>query len=275
MRQINLIWPVLAFTLWPGIATATSITIASDMVNSTSQNLNSYTNSSTNAFTASSDGFQKYQRGVSSTIPLSVLDDSVSTSDLQGIISESNTNEFFGIVDTENPDNTGPVSAEWSFNISGASNLMLSIDMGAMGDFEGTGFGADFFLWEFAIDGGGFLTLFESLIDETASLLYTMESGSSTLLNDPMTVNGLYLSNSLQTFSSAIAGTGSELALRLTAQANGGSEAIAFQNIVITDTVTSTVPGIGTIPEPTVITLFGIGLAGLFFTRRKNRNQPS
>lgn len=261
MRQImKLILSVLVLTLWFNIATAAPITVASDMVISTSYNLNSYTNRYTNAFASSDDGFQKYQRSVSPNIPTPVLDDSVSSSDLQGIISQSNTNEFFGIADTKNSNNTGPVTAEWLFNISGASNLMLSIDMGAMGDFENSN---DSFRWEFAIDGGTFLPIFESLVDKPASLLYTMESGSSTLLNDPMTVDGLFLSNSLQTFSRTIAGTGLELALRLTAQTDGSNEAIAFQNIIITSTV----------PEPSLSALFGIGLIVLALVRRKNRKK--
>ena len=49
--------------------------VASDMTNSTSQNLTSFNNLAP-AFSSAGDGFQKYQRGVSPTIPFSVLDDS-------------------------------------------------------------------------------------------------------------------------------------------------------------------------------------------------------
>ena len=51
--------------------------VAYDMVGSTSLNLNSYTNPWNGAFSSSGDGFQKYRRGVSPTIPFAVLDDSL------------------------------------------------------------------------------------------------------------------------------------------------------------------------------------------------------
>ena len=75
---------------------------------------------------------------MSATIPFAVLDDSlvIFPTDNLGIIKDGNTDVFFGVVDTENPQNSGPVIATWSFNVSGATGLVLSIDMGAMGDFE-------------------------------------------------------------------------------------------------------------------------------------------
>ena len=101
--------------------------IAYDMVGSTSDNLISYTNPWTGAFGSAGDGFQKYQRGVSPSIPFSVLDDSLAIfpGDSLGIIKDGNTDVFFGIVDTENPQNSGPVTATWVFDIAGASDLGL------------------------------------------------------------------------------------------------------------------------------------------------------
>ncbi len=211
-------------------AQAASI-IAYDMVESGSLNLISYTNPYTNAFSSAGDGFQKYQRGVSATIPFSVLDDSFSIfpPDSLGIIKEGNTDVFFGVTDTENGDNSGPVSATWVFDVSGAPNLTLSIDMGAMGDFESS----DTFIWEYQIDGGPVETAFINTVDEAGSHTYTLEGGTSFLLNDPMLMNGVILSNELQTFTTALNGSGSTLTLTLTAQTDGGSEAFAFQNIII------------------------------------------
>jgi len=102
---------LLLFMLTSGQAAAQ--VIASDMTGSTSQNLISYSNSFNGAFSSAGDGFQKYQRGVSPSIPFSVLDDSVSIfpPDSQGIIREDNLNIFFGATDTQNGDNSGPVSA--------------------------------------------------------------------------------------------------------------------------------------------------------------------
>ena len=70
------------------------------------------------------------------------------------------TDEFFGIVDTNNPDTSGrDVVATWVFDIGAASNLSLSIDMGAMGDFEASPTTGDFFNWSYSIDGGAAQTI--------------------------------------------------------------------------------------------------------------------
>ena len=136
-----------------------------------------------------------------------------------GIITEGNTDVFFGVTDTVNGDTSeisGEVSATWVFDISGAPNLTLSIDMGAMGDFESS----DTFVWEYQIDGGLAEIAFENTVDEAGSHTYTLEGGASFTLNDPKLVNGVILSNELQTFKTALIGTGSTLTLTLTAQTN-------------------------------------------------------
>ncbi|AFY57726.1 putative extracellular nuclease [Rivularia sp. PCC 7116] len=204
--------------------------IAFDLRNSSSQNLTSFTNNSP-TFSSAGDGFGKFQRGVSTSIPFSVLDDSAVgfPADNLGIIPETNTDAFFGATDTENGDNTGAVNAVWEFDISGASNLSLSIDTGAMGDFEAD----DSFSWTYQIDGGTVNTAFTGSADEADSFTYTLADGDTFTLDDPMKVDGTTLSNNLQTLTTPITGTGSTLALTLTAQTNGGSEAFAFQNILI------------------------------------------
>lgn len=207
--------------------------IAFDMVDSTNLNLNSFTNPYDGAFASAGDGFQKYQRGVSSTIPFSVLDDSlvIFPADSLGMIKDGNTDEFFGATDTENAQNSGPVSATWEFDVSGASGLGLSIDMGAMGDFESS----DAFEWTYSVDGAATLTAFSSTVDESGSHTYTLEGGAEFTLNDPMLMQGKVLTNDLATFSTSLAGEGSTLTVTLTTQLNGGSEAISFQNLVVTD----------------------------------------
>ena len=219
---------LLAFAL---PTNAAAVVVASDMVNSGSQNLVSFSNPSAGAFGSPGDGFQKYQRGVSPTIPFSVLDDSFSVfpADTLGIIDETNSDVFFGVTDTENPDNSGPVSATWVFDVENRSGLVLSINMGAMGDFESS----DTFEWTYSIDGGPVMTAFASTVDQAASQTYTLQSGTMVTLNDPMLMDGVLLSNQLATFSAAILGSGSQLTLTLTAQTNGGTEAFAFQDIVI------------------------------------------
>ena len=205
--------------------------IASDMTGSGSLNLNSFSNPSNGAFASAADGFQKYQRNISGSIPFSLMDDSLTVfpGDTLGIVGEDNTDVFFGATDTENPQNSGSVSATWSFDISGGTDLALSIDMGAMGDFESS----DTFVWSYSIDGGASVTAFESAVDEAAANTYTLAGGASITLNDPMTMNGEIINNDFQTFSALISGTGTELTLTLTASTNGGTEAFAFQNIEI------------------------------------------
>jgi hypothetical protein len=202
-------------------------------IESASQNLNSTDNPFENAFSSPGDGFQKYQRGVSATIPFSVLDDSLVSfpPDSLGIIDDNNLDVFFGVTDTVNGDTSGPVSASWSFNISGGADLGLLIDMGAMGDFESS----DTFVWSYSIDGGPSMTAFENGVDESTSFTYTLAGGATRTLNDPMTMQGVILSNVLATFSTPLIGTGTELVLTLTARTDGGSEAFAFQNIVIAE----------------------------------------
>ena len=208
-----------------------STPIAFDMVGSTSQNLLNFSNPFNGGFSSSADGFQKYQRGVSASIPFSVLDDSLVTfpTDTLGIIDDNNLDVFFGATDTENNDNSGLVSAVWTFDISGATDLSLSIDVGAMGDFEA----ADTFTWEYQIDGGPTTVAFANTVDEAGSLDYTLAGGAVVTLSDPMQLNSVNLSNVLQTFSTPLTGSGSQLIVTLTAQTNGGSEAFAFQNLVI------------------------------------------
>ena len=150
--------------------------------------------------------------------------------DNNGIIPCNYGNRFFGMNDTENPDNMGPVSAEWVFDVSDAINLTgITIDMGAMGDFESN----DNFTWSYSIDGGPVTNIFVMAANESATADYNMFNGNVITLNDPMTVNGTILLNELTTFSANISGAGDELTLRVEGMANGGSEAIAWDNITI------------------------------------------
>ena len=207
--------------------------VAWDMVDSTSSNLTSFTDDPAIPFTSPADGFQKYRRGVSPTIPFAVLDDTTTfSSDALGIVDSSNSHEFFGAADTVNSDTSSPVTATWVFDISAASNsLVFSIDVGAMGDFESS----DTFVWRASIDGAPAQLLLENGVDETSSLDYTLESGKVVTLDDPLTLQGAVLSNQFQTFSAPIVGTGSALSVTLTIETNGNGEAMAFQNLVISE----------------------------------------
>ncbi|MEM7082086.1 MAG: PEP-CTERM sorting domain-containing protein [Pseudomonadota bacterium] len=242
------------------LGTTNADIIAFDLVNSGSQNLTEYNNPWTDAFGSAGDGFQIYQRGVSASIPFAVVDDSNGSfpPDTQGIIGADDMDTFFGVVDTVNSDNNAPVTAEWVFDINGAGNLSMSIDMAAMGDFENS----DFFSWSYSIDGGAEIMLFEGITDEALSQDYTLEDGDTFTLNDPLTVEGLSLSNAFLNFSGLIDGTGSSLSIFLTASANGGSEAFAFRNLIINGDVMS-------VSEPSILLLMGLGLGLIGTTRRR------
>ena len=77
------------------------------------------------------------------------------------------------------------------------------------------------------------MVAFASSVDEAGSYDYTMEGGALVTLSDPMLVDGVVLINDLAPFVAPITGSGSELTLTLTANTDGGSEAIAFQNLII------------------------------------------
>ncbi|MEO1261008.1 MAG: hypothetical protein AAFZ15_19565 [Bacteroidota bacterium] len=169
--------------------------------------------------------------------PFAIIDDSklncanFFANDVSGVIPCDYGNRFFGMVDTENNDNMGPVSAEWEFDVSSAINLTsVDIFMGAMGDFESD----DIFTWSYSIDGSPFTTIFTLFANESIDdFEYIMADGDTVALNDPMTVDGTILTNNLTKFNATINGAGSILTLRVEGMGNGGTEAIAWDNICI------------------------------------------
>ena len=156
---------------------------------------------------------------------------SVFTGDSLGIVGENDLDEFFGVTDTENAENSGPVTATWTFDVSSVSATELSVGVGAMGDFESS----DFFTWSYAFDGGATAVAIASSVDEAASQDYTLDGGGVFTLSDPMSANGVLLNNNFAAISVPLDGSGSQLAVTLTASTNGGTEAFAFQNLVITE----------------------------------------
>ena len=109
-------------------------------------------------------------------VPNDVNDDSVSlfTADTIGYIPETKTDNFFLLVDVENNQNTGgTVSAEWEFDVSGRSNLELSIDFAMVGEFEAS----DVYEFSYQIDDGPVLPAFTLTGLEGAAFGYTMDDG--------------------------------------------------------------------------------------------------
>ncbi len=96
--------------------------------------------------------------GDSIDLPFDVVDQSLVgfPGDRSGVIPETKRDFQFVIVDLENNDNpTSPrASAEWTFDIAGATDLSVSLDFGAIGDFGASGPGRDnSFIFSYSIDG--------------------------------------------------------------------------------------------------------------------------
>lgn len=197
-------------------------------------------------------------------MPFSISDDSVSPA-FGNTLFETDTlgfagvaldnNGFFGVTDTENPSNAGPISAEFVFDVSGAPNLEVMVDIAAMGDFEL----ADSFVFEYSIDGNPFLPLFTSSVDEAGSQNYFMDNPANNpvLLNDPVLMNGTLLGDDYQSFNAKLTGIGDVLTIRFTAMTDG-SEAFGFDNLI----VKVPAPGTGAL-------LLAAGLVGARRRRRR------
>lgn len=208
--------------------------IASTLTGDADVNLTASAIDSTDGW-ALGDGFAIMQRGVTENIPFSLADDSAGSfePDTLGIIDTGDTSPFFGITDTVNSANSGSMTASWTFDISAASNPYVSIDLAAMGDFEAS----DTLTFSGSVDGGDAIDVLTVVIDEDGSKTYTMEGGAIVTLNDPAEVGttNVELTNDFQTFFKELGQSGNELVLTVTSSTDGGSEAFAFQNLIITD----------------------------------------
>lgn len=193
------------------------------------------------------DGFQPFSRLIQpELIPFSLLDDtcSVFPTDSQGIVDENKLDFWFGVCDltnAENPAGTGTVTL--TFDVSGFDNLSVSIDMAAMGDFEAGGTNPDFYNFTYQLDSGTETPLFTTAVNEDIAEDYTLACNPTPFtLQDPMFANGVELSNIFQTMTASISGTGNVLTIRFHASGDGGTEAFAWDNLVINSGATGGCP---------------------------------
>jgi hypothetical protein len=161
--------------------------------------------------------------------------------DTFGIFPPSKTDMFLGFADTNNNDNaSGDVSVTWTVSTAGFTNLNLSFEIAAMGDFESS----DTLTFTASFDGGAAETLVTSTFEDTPDgdmFTYTLDDGSlaiapfqsDTTINDPFVVDGQLVINQLQAFTFPITGTGSQLTLTLNYNTNGTGEPMAIDNVSV------------------------------------------
>ena len=159
-----------------------------------------------------------------------------------GIFPPSKTDMFLGFADTTNGDNdSGEVSVTWTVSAAGMTNLNLSFEIAAMGDFEAS----DILTFTASFDGGPEETLVTSTFEDTPDgqmFTYTLDDGSLAMapfstdmfINDPFVVDGQLVINELQSFTFPITGTGSQLTLTLNYDTNGTGEPMAIDNVSVT-----------------------------------------
>ncbi|MEL6498258.1 MAG: hypothetical protein AAGJ54_10005 [Planctomycetota bacterium] len=193
-------------------------------------------------------------------LPFAMVDESTSTftTDTFGIIDRATDfGDFFGVVDTVNGSNGSGGSADYTWINTGAGTIVnsFSVDVAAMGDFEGT----DLYNFSISTDGGATFP-FSALAsaNEDIAQQYQVASGALSTLNDPMTFDGNALNNDFLTvtFSGLNLAVTGDIVLRFAGQSDGGTEAFAWRNA-----------SIEVIPAPASAALLGLG--GLAAARRR------
>ena len=194
---------------------------------------------------------------------------------------------FFAISDTRDFDDEGPPSASWTFDISGFTELELSVDLAGQANDSFDGFNpATLITFEARIDGGATQTALSIAPNPVVGdfVYRAMDDGVVPPIgaNGPLQATGdnavtktlaetgamaadLFLNKTpadgagaglMDTFTTAINGTGSQLVLTMTADLQ--FEAMAFDNIQITG-----------VPEPGSFSLLVLAGVLLVATRRR------
>jgi hypothetical protein len=218
-----------------------------------------------------------WPQGIPPGAPFNLVDDSIVSlsnpanapfpTDSEAVYGQAATleNDFFGISDTGGIELPGgpPYTASWTFNVARASDLSLSIDMGAQANDAFGGFPTDALIeFEYQFDSGTSATAFSIAPDPSLSTSYTYRPMDSTFgpitgANGPLVASGANTvtkiavdtgtaadnraldksppegtrAGKLDTFRTPLTGTGNQLMLTVTA--NLPFEAMAFDNILI------------------------------------------
>lgn len=201
-------------------------------------------------------------------VPFSLGDDSVFgysngtafAGDTEGLFGQASDldNDYFAISDSD--EFGAQQTASWTFDISGAANLIIKIDMGGISNASFDGYALDTdLLFTASIDAGPVQNVFNlDPVDNTVGYVTRpMDDGnpsgggrllvvsgdnavSKLLAEDGSTAGDTFLDKTpaggagagqMDTFLTTLNGTGSQLVLTLTA--NVPFEALAFDNIVI------------------------------------------
>ncbi|MCB9846140.1 MAG: hypothetical protein H6811_09170 [Phycisphaeraceae bacterium] len=223
-------------------------------------------------------------------VPFSLADDSVVDysgggifpSDNEGIYGMNSDfdNDYFALSDTREW-TADQLQADWTFDVSGASNLGLSIDIGGISSASSGGYSADTFInFYYSFDGGAETLAFAVTAEDNVGQFTTrpMDSAGASgggrllrvdgpngvtkfLAEDGSAAGNTYVDKSvvsglgageIDSFFTSLTGVGSQLKIRM--EANVPFEAAAFDNICIT-------------PAPAGVAL--LGLSGLVATRRR------
>ena len=277
----RLFWPSVGMLFMLFSSSSSADIIAYDMSNNasllaTDSQLVSFTNQYANAFDSSDDGFGHYRFDANDidALPQGLTDlTAYGRLDNQGLIFDDGQS-FFGVVDSVNVNNPGAfASARWEFDVSHSRDLVFSANFAAMGDFENS----DQYNLIYSFDDTTWFDIFNFETQSSLSMNYQMDDGSFRQLNDPLSIetnnNGIdyNLSNRFETYSSDLAGNGERLFVELWAYADGGTEAFAMSDMVISGDVVSGVdPDLISVSEPGGILLFATPLIlGLVARRRK------
>jgi hypothetical protein len=234
-----------------------------------------------------------WPQGTPPGVPFSLADDSVVDwsgcglnppfpADDEGVFGQNSdgNNSFFAISDTRK---WGPTPAVWMFDISGATDLEVAVDIGADADGDFSYDPGAIITFEATIDAGPVQTLFSFVPsanlnaagslrpmdagtnEDPTDLLYGTgdasitktfgEGGTSTNPADLYLDKTVVASGALDTYSTSVNGTGGTLTLRMTS--NIPFRGVVFDNIVIRGEA-----GDGTFPPDTFNRFRGVHVSG-------------